>query len=97
MHGAMRSSTRDALKRNGKKGQMMRRASIVAMVALLTGCATGGSDIRPAMCGWLVSYAPAFQKRAAEELDALPASAALRVLVEDYGELRARIRAACAP
>jgi hypothetical protein len=75
---------------------MMRLASIVATAALLTGCATGASDVRPAMCGWLVTYAPALQARAANELDALPDGAALRVLVDDYGELRARIRAACA-
>ncbi|WP_297856806.1 hypothetical protein [Elioraea sp.] len=47
------------------------------------------------MCGWLAEYAPAMQARAAEELDALPSGSALRVLAEDYGELRARIRAAC--
>ena len=74
----------------------MRLASIVATVVLLTGCATGGSDVRPAMCGWLVAYAPGFQKRAAEELEALPDNAVLRILIDDYGELRARIRAACA-
>ena len=74
---------------------MMRLASIVATVALLTGCATGASDVRPAMCGWLVAYTPAMQARAADELNALPAGSALRVLVDDYGELRARIRAAC--
>lgn len=47
------------------------------------------------MCGWVAEYAPAMQVRAAEELDAMPPESALRVLVEDYGELRARIRAAC--
>jgi hypothetical protein len=47
------------------------------------------------MCGWLVEYPRAMQMRAADELDALPIGASLRVLIEDYGELRARIRAAC--
>ena len=73
----------------------MRRLATIAATALLTGCATGGSDVRPAMCGWLVRYPPALQQRAADELDALPPDSTLRVLVEDYGELRARIRAAC--
>jgi hypothetical protein len=48
------------------------------------------------MCGWVVEYSPAIQARAADELDALAPGSALRVLVDDYGELRARIRAACA-
>ena len=96
MRDAMRSLAHDALRKSGRKGQMMRHAIIVALVALLTGCATGGSDVRPAMCGWMVTYAPAMQARAAEELDALPVGSVLRVLVDDYGELRARIRAACA-
>lgn len=74
---------------------MKRLASIAATAALLTGCATGASDVRPSMCGWVVEYPPAMQARAAEELDALPSGSALRVLAEDYGELRARIRAAC--
>ena len=74
---------------------MTRRARIVALAALLSGCATGGSDVRPAMCGWLVPYTPAFQTRAAAELAALEPASAIARLVEDYGELRARIRAAC--
>lgn len=47
------------------------------------------------MCGWIAEYPPGMQARAAEEIDALPDGSALRVLIEDYGELRARIRAAC--
>jgi hypothetical protein len=47
------------------------------------------------MCGWVVEYQPAMQARAAAELGVLPRDAALRVLVEDYGELRARIRGSC--
>jgi hypothetical protein len=35
------------------------------------------------------------QARAADELGALPVGSALARLLEDYGELRARIRAAC--
>jgi hypothetical protein len=74
---------------------MRRLTTIAATAALLGGCATGGSDIRPAMCGWIEAYPPALQARAAAELDALPPGAALARLVEDYGALRARIRAAC--
>ena len=47
------------------------------------------------MCGWIVEYVPAVQARAAGEMDALPPGSALRALIEDYGELRARIRGAC--
>ena len=61
----------------------------------LGGCSSSGTASRPAACDWLVPYAPAFQARAATELDALPDHSAVRVLIEDYGELRARIRAAC--
>jgi alkanesulfonate monooxygenase SsuD/methylene tetrahydromethanopterin reductase-like flavin-dependent oxidoreductase (luciferase family) len=75
---------------------MRRLATIAATAALLTGCAAAGSDVRPAACGWLVEYPPAVQARAAAELEALAPGAALRALVEDYGELRARLRAACA-
>lgn len=75
----------------------MKRLGIIgAMAALLTGCGTVSSEPRPAMCDWLVAYSPSIQQRAATELDALPPASALRVLVDDYGELRARIRAACA-
>lgn len=74
---------------------MTRLATIAAAAVLLASCTTASSDLRPAICDWLVEYSPAMQTRAAAELDALPAGSALRVLVDDYGELRARIRAAC--
>lgn len=74
---------------------MRRLTATTLAAALLTGCAMGASDVRPAMCDWLRVYSRDFQARAAGELGALPTSAALRVLVDDYGELRARIRAAC--
>jgi hypothetical protein len=47
------------------------------------------------MCGWVVAYPPALQAQAAAELAALEPASAIARLVEDYGELRARIRAAC--
>lgn len=76
------------------------RLVIVAM-ALLSGCAgesSSGSIARPV----LVDYPPAFQARAAEELEALGPGCPLHAvgegcstiatMVEDYGELRARVR-----
>ena len=65
---------------------------ITALMGLLAACAPGGSE-RP--CFALVPYAAATQSRAAVELAALPHDAVLARLVEDYGELRARIRGAC--
>ena len=56
--------------------------------ALLTGCATGRSDQVPVQ---LVRYTTAEQREAA---DALPGAAPiLRRMIEDYGELRAQVRA----
>lgn len=70
-------------------------------MALLSGCAgesSSGSIARPV----LVDYPPAFQERAAEELEALrpgcplhaaeEGCSALVTMIEGYGELRARIR-----
>ncbi len=63
-------------------------------MALLAGCATAVSE---PYCPTLAPYPPPLQARAADELDRLPPDAALRRLIEDYGELRARLRAACGP
>lgn len=68
---------------------------IAVMGALLSGCGVASSNVRPAPCDWLVSYQSSAQMRAADELASLPRDAALRVLIEDYGELRARLRAWC--
>ena len=43
----------------------------------------------------LMPYSHAMQAQAAEELAALSASATLVRMIDDYGELRARIRGAC--
>jgi hypothetical protein len=72
---------------------MMRYASIAAAAGLLAACTTAGSD-RP-VCEALVIYDRQTQARAAAEISALPAGAALLRLIEDYGEMRARLRAAC--
>lgn len=74
---------------------MRRLNSIIVLAVVLTGCATASSEPRPAVCDWLRTYTADFQARAAGELDALPTASALRVLVDDYGELRARIRSQC--
>lgn len=75
----------------------MRHIALLALAVTLIGCAspTAAPGVRPAMCGWLTPYSAEFQTQAAEELAALAQGAALRVLIEDYGVLRARIRAAC--
>ena len=61
-------------------------------MALLGACAPAGSD--PA-CFALVPYYHAAQVQAAEELAALPAGTVLARMIDDYGDLRARIRGAC--
>lgn len=93
MRGAMRSSARGGQRMRSGGAQMKRLVSIAAMM-LSTGCVGVGSDARPAMCDWMVHYSREMQKQAADELEQhdLPT---LRRLIEDYGELRARMRAVC--
>jgi len=62
-------------------------------MVLLSGCGTAISD--GPFCPTLVPYSVEFQRRAAEELERLPIDSPLVRLIEDYGELRARIRGAC--
>lgn len=73
----------------------MKRLVTIALMTLLTACAGAGSEVRPAVCDWLRAYSRDFQARAAGELEALKTPSALRTMIEDYGELRARIRAVC--
>ena len=70
----------------------MRHLPSIALMALLTACAPVGSE--PA-CFALVPYSPAVQVQAAEELTALPTGSVLARMIDDYGDLRARIRGAC--
>ena len=64
---------------------------MLALALLLTGC---GGAVSNAGLPPLVVYAPEEQARAADSLEALPQGAVLRRMIEDYGTLRAMIRAA---
>ena len=70
----------------------MRHLRSIALMALLGACAPAGSE--PA-CLTLVPYSHSVQMQAAEELAALPAGSILARVIDDYGDLRARIRGAC--
>ncbi|MFN6999465.1 MAG: hypothetical protein ACK4ST_05450 [Elioraea tepidiphila] len=61
-------------------------------MALLTACAPVASE---PVCFALVPYDSQTQDRAAEELAALPDGSVLARMIDDYGDLRARIRGAC--
>ena len=70
----------------------MRHLPSIALTALLGACAPAGSE--PA-CLALVTYSHGVQMQAAEELAAMPAGSTLARMIDDYGDLRARIRGAC--
>lgn len=68
---------------------MLRLIGIGLMAALLTGCAQGSSDRVPVQ---LARYTAEEQRQAA---DALPGAAPIiQRMIEDYGDLRAQVRAA---
>ena len=70
----------------------MRHLPSIALMALLSACAPAGSE--PA-CLALVPYDAQSQRQAAAELTALPNGSVLARMIDDYGDLRARIRGAC--
>ena len=70
----------------------MRHLPSIALMALLGACAPAGSE---PVCFALVPYSGAVQVQAAEELAALPDGSVLARMIDDYGDLRARIRGAC--
>jgi len=70
----------------------MRLVPIIALMGLLSACVPGDSE---RSCFALVPYSGETQSQAAVELAALPRDAALVRMIDDYGELRARIRGAC--
>jgi hypothetical protein len=59
----------------------------------LVGCATARSDGARVACPPLTSYPPDFQRRAASELQALPAGSAVAQMIVDYGRHRDACRA----
>ena len=72
----------------------------LSLVLLASACAEGRS--RSAIAPALVVYAPEVQARAAKELERLgppcprvrvqPGCSAVRLMMDDYGDLRARVR-----
>lgn len=73
----------------------MKRLLIFVLPALLTACAT--APTKP-VCIPVVPYSRETQNQAADELETLERenrAPTLRRFAEDYGELRARNRAAC--
>ncbi len=70
----------------------MRHLPNIALTALLGACAPAGSE---PFCFTLVPYSHAAQVQAAEELAALPDGSVLARMIDDYGDLRARLRGAC--
>ena len=67
----------------------MRHLPSIALMALLGACAPVASE---PVCFALVPYSHAVQIQAADELVALPNGSVLARLIDDYGDLRARIR-----
>ncbi len=70
----------------------MRHLPSIALMALLGACAPAGSE---PICLALVPYSHAVQVQAVEDLTALPDGSAVARMIDDYGDLRARIRGAC--
>jgi hypothetical protein len=66
---------------------------VLIMTMYCAGCATEISETT--ICPELVVYSVAFQVQAADEIKSLPAESATTSLVQDYLQLRDRIRAAC--
>lgn len=61
------------------------------MVQLTAGAPAGSEPV----CLALAPYDAQIQREAAEELAALPDGSVLARMIDDYGDLRARIRGAC--
>lgn len=70
----------------------MRHLPSIALMVQLTACAPAGSE---PVCLALVPYDIQSQQQAAQELAALPDGSVLARMIDDYGDLRARIRGAC--
>jgi hypothetical protein len=72
----------------------MRAAAVLALAALLAGCAGATVSDRP--CPRVTEFPPAIQARAAEELGALPPGSALAAMMDAMAADRAFNRAVCA-
>lgn len=60
---------------------------------LVSGCVTASSEPPRIVAPPLQTYTPAFQRRAAEQLEAIcPANAEVCQMVDDYGALRDSVR-----
>ncbi|MFN7640465.1 MAG: hypothetical protein ACK5PR_01820 [bacterium] len=68
----------------------MKYALIFGLV-MLAGCGHNTALVCPS----IVPYSQSIQQGAAAELKALPNNSIVARMIEDYGELRAHIRAAC--
>jgi hypothetical protein len=60
-------------------------------MTFLTSCATGNYSV--VVCPSIVEYTEAFQMRAASEIEMLAEGSAVLVLIQDYSQLRDRVRA----
>lgn len=75
------------------------------LVLSFAGCATRPSEPEPpapspppppaVVCPAIPAYTAEFQAALADRLEALPTTDPVRIAIDDYGALRARIRAAC--
>ena len=76
-------------------GFWKRRLAVLAIATcLLSGCATGASDVgRLGACPPVVEYSREFQARAAEELALLPEGSAVAERLSDYAVMREQARA----
>ena len=64
---------------------------LLLCLLVLAGCGHNTALVCPS----IVPYSPSIQQGAAAELKALPSNSVIARMMGDYGELRARIRAAC--
>lgn len=66
--------------------------AIAAMAGLASGCGTTRSEVS-LTCPPLRTYSDAQMQRAADEYEKLDGAGVIRMMLDDYGELRARCRA----
>ena len=74
-------------------GEWKRSMAPVVATAFLAACGTEASDPPAVVVPRVVDYDQPFRDAAADAVEALPAGSPIIVLLEDCGELRAKIRA----